>query len=391
MALALLCLGCAAAAAWLAVLLRPSRPWDLRPVAEDVPAPREPDVWPHVAVVVPAHDEEDVLPATLPSLLGQDYPGPWEVVVVDDRSSDGTAETARRLGRGSGRLTVVEGEPLPAGWVGKVWAMEQGGREVARRAVPSAYLLFTDADIRHAPGSVRRLVAESVAWELDLNSRMARLRCVSAAERLLIPPFLFFFNLLYPMRLANDPRRKLAAGAGGCVLVRRDALARAGGLEVIGGEVIDDVNLARAVKHARGRIRLSLSRADVVSIREYRSIAPIWRMVRRSAFDQLGYSWLLLLGTLAGLVLLFVVPPGLTIAGIALGVAGTLPGGTAIIVVLLAAVAWALSAAAYLPAVRYFGLPPAWALTLPLGGLLYGGMTADSARRHLLGHDRAWA
>jgi hopene-associated glycosyltransferase HpnB len=234
-------------------------------------------------------------------------------------------------------------------------------------------------------------VVESEAAGLAMNSRMARLRCRSLPERLLIPPFLFFFNLLYPMRLVNDPRRRLAAGAGGCVLIRHDALERAGGLEAIRGEVIDDVNLARAVKRSGGRIRLSTSHDDVVSVREYGDVGSVWRMVRRSAFDQLGYSWLLLAGTVLGLVVLFAAPPGLTFAGIALGGAGALTKATAVAVTGLAAAAWLVSVLVYLPTVRYFGLPWPWGLTLPAGGLLYGAMTVDSARVHALGRDRVWS
>lgn len=388
MAAALVCLGAASAAAWLAILAFPPRPWDLRPVAEDEPPPPAPAAWPSVAVVVPAHDEAAVLPSTLPALLSQDYPGQWQTVVVDDRSTDGTAGVARGIG-GAGHLQVVVGSALPQGWVGKVWAMEQGTLAVAPTAPD--YLLFTDADIVHTPGSLRRLVAESEAGALALNSRMARLRCTSRAERLLIPPFLFFFNLLYPMRLVNDPRRRIAAGAGGCVLVRRDVLEGAGGIGAIRGEVIDDVNLARRIKQAGGRIRLSLSRRDVVSVREYGTVRPIWRMVRRSAFDELRYSWLLLCGTIAGLALLFAAPPALLALGCALGAAGALSPVAAGVVSALGLLAWMLSAGVFLPTVRFFSLTPAWALSLPLGGLLYGGMTADSARLHLLGRERAWS
>lgn len=388
---ALIALAATALAAWVGVLVFPPRPWDLRPVAEDEDEPPPPRTWPPVSAVVPARNEAAVLPATLPALLAQQYPGPFQVVVVDDRSGDGTADVARALGQGTENLTVVTGDPLPDGWVGKVWAMEQGTRVSSCRVPPPAYILFTDADIRHAAGSLRRLVAESEAASLSLNSRMARLRCISFPERLLIPPFLFFFNLLYPMRLVNDPRRRLAAGAGGCVLVSREALECAGGPAAIRGEVIDDVNLARAIKRAGGRIRLSLSRDDVVSIRAYGDIGAVWRMVRRSAFDQLGYSWLLLATTAAGLLVLFAVPPGLAIAGVVLGAIGSLAEPTAVAVASLAACAWLVSARVYLPAVRFFELGPAWTLTLPAAGLLYGGMTVDSARIHLLRRDRVWS
>lgn len=368
----LVTLGAASLLAWLAVLARPARPWDLHPIAEDEPPPPEPARWPSVCVLVPARNEAALLPLALPALLGQDYPGDWRVVVVDDRSDDGTAGVARALA--TSRVSVVDGAALPEGWAGKVWALEQGRRAAGR----AGYLLLTDADVRHAPDSLRRLVAESEAQELALNSRMARLACDAWPERLLIPPFLFFFNLLYPMRLVNDPKRRVAAAAGGCVLVRRDALQRAGGFAVIRGEVIDDVNLARRVQDSGGRLRLALSRAGVVSLRRYPSIGAVWRMVRRTAFDELRYSWVRLLGAVAGLALLFLVPPGLVVLGAA-GWGAPLIG--------LGAAAWVALAAAFLPAVRFFGLGPMWALTLPLGGILYGGMTVDSAVRHWLGRD----
>jgi hopene-associated glycosyltransferase HpnB len=355
--IALVALGLASLAGWAGVLLGTARAWDLRPVAEDEPSPPDPADWPSVAVLVPARNEAPVLPATLPALLGQDYPGAWHLLVVDDRSTDATGEVVRRSG-----ARHVPGTELPPGWVGKVWALEQG-RAVAGE--PDYYLL-TDADIRHTPGSLRRLVAESEARGLVLNSRMARLHCQSAAEKLLIPPFVYFFNLLYPMRRVN----RRPAAAGGCMLVRRDALERAGGFAAIADRVIDDVSLARALK-PEGRLRLALSRSDVVSVRTHDS-RGIWRMVRRTAFTQLRHSRSLLVLTLALLALLFVVPPLLTALAAAIG---------DLVALGLAAAAWALMTALYLPAVRYFRLSPAWALALPLAGCLYGAMTLDSAVR----------
>ena len=364
--------GAAALLAWVAVLLRPSRAWDLRPVAEDELAPPEPAAWPSVCALVPARNERACLPRTLPALEVQDYPGPWRIVLVDDRSDDGTAGVARALAGPA--TTVIEGRPLPAGWTGKVWALEQA----AQAAGPADYLLLTDADIRHARGSLRRLVAESEAAGLALNSRMARLCAVSAAERLLVPPFLFFFNLLYPMRLVN--RGRTAAAAGGCILLRHDALERAGGLAAIRGEVIDDISLARAVRRTGGRLRLSVSRRDVVSLREYGSLRAFWGTVRRTAFTELRHSWARLALAVAALALLFAAPPVL----LATAAAGRpLPA-------LLGAAAWAAMALAFAPTVRYFGLPLAWAFSLPLAGVLYGAMTVDSALRWAAGRRRAW-
>jgi hopene-associated glycosyltransferase HpnB len=352
-----LVLAAIALAGWLGVLLGTARAWDLQPIAEDEPWPPDPPSWPSVAVLVPARNEAHMLPETLPALRVQDYAGEHPTVVVDDRSTDGTGE-----------LATVSGAQLPAGWVGKVWALEQG-----RIAAGSPdYYLLTDADIRHAPHSLRRLVAESEAGGLVLNSRMARLHCESAAEKLLIPPFLYFFNLLYPMRSVN----RRPAAAGGCMLVRRDALKRAGGFARIADRVIDDVSLARVLR-AEGPIRLAVSSADVASVRVH-DFAGVWRMVRRTAFTQLRRSWALLAVTIALLVLLFVVPPVATV------VAAARDDPLALA---LAASAWALMTVLYLPTVRYFRLTRVWTLTLPVAGCLYGAMTVDSAVR---GRRDAW-
>ena len=334
-------LALASLAGWVGVLLGTARAWDLRPVGEDEPAPADPSVWPPVAVLVPARNEADLLPRTLPTLQAQDYPGEHRVVVVDDRSTDGTEE-----------LATVSGAELPPGWVGKVWALEQARRNAGE---PNYYLL-TDADIRHSPHSLRRLVAESEASGLALNSRMARLRCQAPAEKLLVPPFVYFFNLLYPMRRVN----RRPAAAGGCMLVRRDALEAAGGFDAIRDRVIDDVSLAHAIA-PEGPIRLAVSRSDVESLRGH-DLRGVWRMVRRTAFTELRHSWGLLAVTLVLLMLMFALPPALTVAGFATG--NVLAGAAA-------AAAWTLMTALYLPTIRYFRLSPAWALTLPLAGCLY--------------------
>jgi hypothetical protein len=172
--------------------------------------------------------------------------------------------------------------------------------------------------------------------------------------------------------------------------VRADALERAGGLAAISGEVIDDVNLAKRVKALGEPIRLATSRTDVVSIREYGSLAAVWRMVRRTAFDQLGYSWLLLTATLLGLVLLFALPPALVALALGLGLGGAVGIDAALGLGIAGLAGWLLMALAFLRATRFFGLGAAWALTLPVAGILYGGMTLDSARRHLRGVRRGW-
>ena len=410
--------------AWLFILLQAGRPWDFQPVGDDE-AIRNPQSaiqnggWPAVRILVPARNEAEALPRTLPALLTQDYPGPYTVCVIDDRSTDGTADVARQIAgelSRSERLHVMAGGPPPEGWVGKVWALQQGidylkqqtgGEQSAIRNPQSAigalstqysalstFFLLTDADILHAPSSLRRLVAESLAGGLALNSRMARLRCESRAERLLIPAFVFFFNLLYPMRRVNNPRDPAAAAAGGCMLLSGTALEKiGGGFECIRAELIDDVSLARQVKRAGLPLRLSLSRAEVLSLREYPRLEHIWKMVRRSAFTELKYSWLRLAGALLGLGLLFVVPVLACGAGLS-GMAFSGPAGEVLATGLWATIKGLLSLAVmcyvYKPAVDFFQLPRRYIFALPVAGVLYGLMTVDSALRHALGAGTQW-
>lgn len=311
---------------------------------------------------------------TLPSLLSQDYPGPFHIVLVDDRSLDDTAAVARSF-RDQG-LTVVSGAELPQGWTGKVWALQQGAS--AATTLEPVYYLLTDADIRHATSSLSGLVAESERLGLALNSRMARLHCNTLIERLLIPPFLYFFLLLYPPRLVNDGRRRRrAAAAGGCILARRDALDHIGGFAAMRDRIIDDVSLARAVKRGAGlAVRLAVSRGGVESVRSH-DLTGAWRMVRRTAFEQLRRSWLLLGLTTIALALLFAIPPALVVVG----ATGGLSVAWCATLIAIGMSALILSWATYLPTVRFFGLRPGWAAALPVAGLLYALMTLDSAFR----------
>ena len=260
--------------------------------------------WPPVSIVVPARNEAAVLPRTLPTLLNQDYPGRLSITLVDDQSEDGTAEVARRVSADQGvtdRLTVAEGEPKPPDWSGKVWALHQGIAACSRREPEARYLLLTDADIAHSPDSLRGLVLKAEEQQLDQVSLMARLRVQTLWERRLVPAFVYFFAKLYPFRWANDRRRATAAAAGGCILVRRDALERSGGLERMAGAIIDDCALARQIKGGGGRIWLGLSR-DVRSLRAYNTLAPFWATVSRAAFAQLNFSPLLLAATIMGML-----------------------------------------------------------------------------------------
>ncbi|MER5461736.1 glycosyltransferase [Streptomyces sp. NPDC002668] len=336
--------------------------------------------WPDVAIVVPARDEAEVLPVSLPSLLAQDYPGRAEIVLVDDGSSDGTAELARALAARHGGLplrVVSPGEPEP-GWTGKLWALRHG-IAFARASGPE-YLLLTDADIAHKPDSLRELVAAARTNGLDLVSQMARLRVIGGWERLVVPAFVYFFSQLYPFRWVNRPTARTAAAAGGCVLLRAEAAERAGVPESIRQAVIDDVSLARAVQRTGGRIWLGLAER-VDSVRPYPRLADLWRMVSRSAYAQLLHSPLLLAGTVVGLALVYLAPPATLCAGVLTqDPAAAWAGG----------LAWAVMTGTYLPMLRYYRQPPLLAPLLPFTALLYLLMTVDSAVQHYRGRGAAW-
>ncbi len=337
---------------------------------DDADDPPDPATWPSVVAVVPARNEADVIAHTLGSLLAQDYPGDLCVVLVDDQSSDGTADAARRLD-GGGRLEILAGAPRPAGWTGKLWAMKQG---VARAGSPD-YLWLTDADIAHAPHNLRKLVARAAAGDLVLTSLMVKLHCTSWAEAYLIPAFVFFFDMLYPFRWVNDPARKTAAAAGGCMLARRDALERAGGIDAIRSQIIDDCALGRAMK-GQGPVWLGLTeRAS--SIRPYAGLPEIRRMVARSAYAQLGYSPLALFGTFLGMIVVYAAAPGFALfARDSAQASGIL--------------AWAAMALAFQPILRFYRVSPLWGLALPLIGLVYALFTLDSAVQHWRGRGGMW-
>ena len=354
------------------------------------PVSGQPATWPAVAAVIPARNEADMLPVTLPALLGQDYPGALSAVLVDDGSTDGTAGVATKLAAEAGRpLLVVAGSPKPDGWAGKVWAMAQGLQATeANLAGPGTYVLFTDADIAWAPGTLRALVAAAEAADRDLVSQMALLRTATGWERVIVPAFVYFFAQLYPFRRVNVPGSRTAAAAGGCMLIRREALERSGGLSPIHGALIDDVAIGTMIKRVRGRTWLGLSR-QVVSVRPYPGLSSLWQMVARSAYTQLNYSPVLLAGTLIGLLFLYALPPAGALAGVILLAAGS--AGTPVITTAVAGLAgWALMSLSYLPMLRVYRLSPLRAPGLPLTALLYAAMTADSARRHYTGRGAHW-
>jgi hypothetical protein len=326
---------------------------------------------PPVAIVVPARDEAEGIAAVITSLLTQDYPGPFRVVLVDDNSTDGTANIARAL-PGANRLTVIIGAPRPTGWAGKLWAVSQG---VA--ATDEELVLHTDADIVHQPGHLSSLVAKLEASGCDMVSEMVALRCQSFAERALIPAFVYFFQLLYPFAWVNNPLRATAAAAGGTVLIRRRALSRIGGIAAISGALIDDVALAARVKRG-GRIWLGHSQ-QARSVRPYPGFGDVWAMVARSAYVQLRFSPLLLLASTLGMALLFLVP----VAGL---FGAYWPIAVAILVIM---------ASTFIPTLRRFERPgdvPAFllSLTLPAIAAFYMAATIGSAVSHHRGHGVRW-
>jgi len=340
--------------------------------------------WPAICVVVPARDEASLLPVTMRSLLVQDYPGPLQVILVDDQSTDGTANIARQVAetlKQSTQLEIQSTTPLPPGWSGKLWAIEQGIQQAESLSSLPEYLLLTDADIEHDPANLRQLVAKAEQEKLDLVSLMVLLRCQSFWERLLIPAFVFFFQKLYPFRWANNPRKSTAAAAGGCILVRRTALSRIGGIPAIRQALIDDCALAQAIKTGiQGRIWLGLS-STTRSLRPYPALGTIWEMVARTAYTQLNYSPFLLLGTLLGMVLLYGVPPLAALCG---GLARNWP------IAIAGLMGWLLMAWAYRPTLRLYERAPWLAFGLPAIALLYTVMTLDSALRHWRGQGGSW-
>ncbi len=366
-------------AIWLVLVFTRGMFW-LCQERDDLPAP-PPEHWPQVVAVVPARDEADVIARSIGSLLAQDYPGDFRIVLVDDQSADGTAEAAQSCARSCvlssahpDRLTVLDGAALPQGWAGKLWAMSQGVKFAGTKFEPK-YFLFTDADIAHAPDSLRQLVARAEQGSYGLVSLMALLRCESEAEKLLVPAFVYFFQMLYPFRWVADLDKDTAAAAGGCMLANAEALADAGGVNSIADALIDDCALGARMKRV-SPIWLGLTKR-VVSLRPYPRFDDIRKMVARSAYAQLHYSPLRLAGAILGMAVAYLAP--VLLALFADGFARDCGW-----------LAFALMSLSFWPIQRFYGLPAARALTLPLIATLYMGYTLNSALQYARGRGGMW-
>lgn len=360
-------------AIWLVLVFARGGFWLCRD-RDDVYAPPPLLEWPKIVAIVPARDEADVIEQSIGSLLAQDYPGEFHIILVDDQSSDGTAERAKACANAGDRLTVLSGAPLPPGWAGKIWAVSQGIAHAREKFAPD-YFLLTDADIAHTPDNLASLTTRAENGGYGLVSLMALLRCESFAEKLLIPAFVYFFQMLYPFSWVSNARKKAAGAAGGCMLARADLLAKAGGIECIAGALIDDCALGAQMKK-QGPIWLGLTKR-VLSLRPYPHFDDIRKMIIRSAYAQLHYSPLLLIGATFGMALTYLAAPLLALFG----------HGAA---QLLGLAAFGLMALSFWPIQRFYGLSGMRALSLPLIAVIYMVYTLDSARQYKLGRGGMW-
>lgn len=363
------------AAAWLYLILFHGLYWQLEQrLPAQIPAPQN---WPSVVAIIPARNEADVIAETVARHEAQNYPGTYRIIIVDDHSDDETGDEARSTAKH--RTTVIEADNRPEGWMGKVWAMEQGLRHLRAQPEQPDYILFTDADIHHPVDSVSRLVAFAEFEERDLVSLMVKLKVETFWEKLLVPAFVLFFSKLYPFRRVNNPHRRMAAAAGGCMLIKREVAEWAGLAESIRDELIDDCALARRVQSvAFGRLWLGLSE-DVFSARPYGGLTGIWEMVTRSAFTQLRFSPLLLCGSVLGMILLYLAPPVLFL--------GDLLAGDGVV---LTGVVFMMMTISFWGATSLYRSPFYIRLLLPLAGIMYTAMTIDSALRHWRGKGGGW-
>jgi hopene-associated glycosyltransferase HpnB len=364
-------------AIWVVLTFFRAAFWQVRAFDGDGAGDQRLARWPRVVAVVPARNEAETIARCVESLVAQDYDGEFRIVVVDDHSEDETASLARTAAQAAGkaeRVEVLQAAELHPGWTGKLWALQQGIGAVG----PSQpdYYWFTDADIVHAPDTLRRLVIRAQSQQLDLASLMVLLQAKTIPEKLLIPAFLYFFLMLYPPKWIADRKSSIAGAAGGCILLRREALEQIGGVVAIRAEVIDDCALARAVKRSGGTIWMGLTRKSV-SLRSYATFGEIRDLIARTAFTQLKYSVMVLLGTILGMLVVYVTPVVLAFH-------------TQPVIWRISLAAWALMTVTYLPTVRFYGLSPLWAPLLPSAAVFYLYATVLSSVRYWMGKGGQW-
>ncbi|WOO41958.1 glycosyltransferase [Rubellicoccus peritrichatus] len=371
----ILVLSALALLAWLYLALFRGRFW------EDATLPQldEPDEWPSVIAIVPARNEAETIGETVRGILEQDYQGELKLVVIDDQSDDDTAQLAKEAADALNQqenLIVLSGKPLPEGWSGKVWAMQQGWEHTKAQAEPVSYVWFTDADILHQDKALRRLVAVATNENRGLVSTMVELRCKGFWEKALVPAFVYFFKLLYPFLWVSNDKKKIAGAAGGCMLVSGQALEKIDGPRAIQADLIDDCALGSAIKQSGFSIRLDLTR-DSHSLRGYPKLADAWNTVARTAYTQLGYSPLKLIGSVVGLAWLFFIP-----------VASFLSPD--LLTALLGGITWLIMSLTFLPMVKFYRVNPFWLFALPFITIIYLGATIDSALRYHKGQGGQW-
>lgn len=342
-----------------------------------------PDRWPSVVALVPARNEENTIAECLKSLAAQSYEGTFSVVIINDNSTDRTSSVARQAARASGvkpQVWIIDAPPLEPGWAGKLWALQHGIDALPTGAEAPDYLWLSDADVVHPTDALSRLVAKAERDGLAMASLMVRLACESFWERLLVPAFIFFFQMLYPFRAINNPESKVAGAAGGCVILKRTALRGAGGLTALKDRLIDDCALAQIIKHDGNRIWLGLAE-NSASLRRYLELSEFWHMVSRSAFVQLRFSNALLALSILGMLIAFIAAPV---------VALTYPLHGSLAAALIACASWLAMTLCLVPCLRYHKLNVAYGLLFPVAAALYLGMTVHSALRHWSGAGSDW-
>ncbi len=366
-------------ALWVGILFLRGRFWYADQRLETVHKVSGLNEWPEVVCVIPARNEAKTIARTVASLTDQDYPGRVNVIVIDDNSNDYTAHIAGSNLKNPDLLHVFIGKPLQKGWSGKLWAVHQGLDKARHLAPDASFVLLTDADIIHDKKSLYRLVTKAMNCQLDLVSVMVKLRTNNFWEKLLIPAFIFFFQKLYPFPWVNDPKKSLAAAAGGCMLVRSSALDRIGGVKSIYDRLIDDCQLAALIKKG-GPIWLGLS-DKIISERHYNHLSEIWEMVARTAYEQLGNSLIILIGTIAAMVIIYLLPP---FSAIVFFFGGPLE------LMIVGLTCWLMMGIAYKPTLSFYGMSQFWILLLPLSAFIYTLMTISSAINYLRGRGGVW-